>query len=499
MRMRNPAYLRHRYAGILMLTGGISGLIGLVLLAPLAGLFFFPAEASLARGFALPGGIVLAAGGLLAVGLRSRRPEELTYAEGATIIVMAWLIAVVAGAVPFFMLLDLTFTQALFESTSGWTTTGLSVLDVAAAPRLILLFRSILQYTGGAGFAVIMLSALAGPAGTGIGVAEGRPSGLAPNVRRSAELVLKLYTGYALCGMLALHLSGMNWFDAVNHALTAVSTGGFSTRPESIGYWNSPAVEAVTIVLMLMGGTNFLTAYMLLTGNFAYVRRNGELHLLLLLVLVGVPLILLTGVGHLYPTWPPALRTAVFETISALSTTGFSTTVYSGWKAGGLLLLTLLMVVGGGTGSTAGGIKLHRVYLLMRGLVWEFRREILPEKAVSAPYLWQGAQRRFISDAELRHTGLFVFLYLCSWVAGGLVVCSGGYPVAAGLFEFASTVGTVGLSMGVTGAGTPPAILWTQIVGMLLGRLEFFTVILGIIKLARDGRAMLRPDRAQSR
>jgi trk system potassium uptake protein TrkH len=373
------------------------------------------------------------------------------------------------------------------------------VLDVSAAPRLILLFRSILQYTGGAGFAVIMLSAMAGPTGTGIGAAEGRPSGLAPNVRRSAELVLKLYSGYALCGILALHLAGMGWFDAINHALTAVSTGGFSTRPESIGYWNSPLVEAVTIVLMLLGGTNFLTAYMLLTGHFAYVRRNGELHLLLLLVVVGVPLILLTAAGHLYPSWPPALRTAVFETVSALSTTGFSTTGYGGWKAGGLLLLTFLMVVGGGTGSTAGGIKLHRVYLMIRGLVWEFRRQILPEKAVSAPYLWQGAERRFITDAELRHTGLFLFLYLCCWAAGSLVVCSSGYPVADGLFEFASAVGTVGLSVGVTGAGTPPAVLWTQIVGMLLGRLEFFTVILGVIKLVRDGRVMLQPDRSQRR
>ncbi|HSM73882.1 MAG TPA: potassium transporter TrkG, partial [Desulfobacterales bacterium] len=159
--MRNPAYLRTRYAGILRLTGGITGLIGLVLLSPLAGLFFFPEEAALAGGFALPGVIVTAVGGLLVGGLRSREVEELTYAEGATIIVMAWLTALVAGAVPFWMLLELSFTQALFESTSGWTTTGLSVLDVAAAPRLILLFRSILQYTGGAGFAVIMLSALA--------------------------------------------------------------------------------------------------------------------------------------------------------------------------------------------------------------------------------------------------------------------------------------------------------------------------------------------------
>lgn len=492
--MRYPAYLRDRYAGILRLVGGISGLIGLVLLSPLAGLFFFPQEAPLAKGFALPGGIALVAGGLLAAGFRSRTPEDLTYAEGATIIVMAWLIAVLAGAVPFCMLLDLTFTQALFEATSGWTTTGLSVVDVASAPRLVLLFRSVLQYTGGAGFAVIMLSALAGPAGTGIGVAEGRPSGLAPNVRRSAELVLKLYSGYALFGMLALHLAGMGWFDAVNHALAAVSTGGFSTRPESIGYWNSPVVEAVTIVLMLLGGTNFLTAYMLVGGNFTYVRRNGELHLLLVLVLVGVPLILLTGAGHLYPTWPPALRTAVFETVSAISTTGFSTTVYTHWRSGGLLLLTLLMVVGGGTGSTAGGIKQHRVYLLLHGLVWEFRRQILPEKAVTAPFIWQGEQRRFITDDELRHTGLFVFLYLCSWVVGSLVICSCGYPVAAGLFEFASTVGTVGLSVGVTAAGTPPVILWTQIVGMLLGRLEFFAVILGVIKLSRDCRAMLRPD-----
>jgi trk system potassium uptake protein TrkH len=131
----------------------------------------------------------------------------------------------------------LNFTQAVFESTSGWTTTGLSVVDVSVAPRLVLLYRSLMQLAGGAGLAVIMLSALAGPAGTGLSAAEGRADQLVPNVRRSAKLVVTIYSGYVIFGGVALNLAGMGWFDALNHAFAAISTGGFSTRAESIGSW----------------------------------------------------------------------------------------------------------------------------------------------------------------------------------------------------------------------------------------------------------------------
>ena len=300
-----------------------------------------------------------------------------------------------------------------------------------------------------------------------------------------------IYGGYVLVGVPALRLAGMSWFDAVNHAFAAISTGGFSTRAESIGYWNSPAVEAVTMPLMVLGNLSFLTAWVLLQGKFRAAGRDGEVRLMgLLLPLCAALLFLLTTRG-LYPTLGKSARVAIFETVTALTTTGFSTVGYGNWNSFGWAVLIVLMLIGGGTCSTAGGIKQYRVHLLWRSLVWDLRRALLPQTAVTAEPVWQSDRQVFVSDARLRRVGTFLFLYLLTFVAGSAVLAAHGYGLKQSLFEYASAVGTVGLSVGVTSPSAPPAVLWAEAIGMLLGRLEFFVVLTSAAKLARDTWAML--------
>jgi len=488
--MRYPEYLRQRYKGILGYAGVIACIVGLLILSPLLCLPFYNNEIAIAWSFVLPGLLMLCAGWVLSRLFLPRNSFNLTFQEGSVIVALSWTTAILAGAVPFLISLDLNFTQAVFESTSGWTTTGLSVVDVTTAPHLVLFYRSVLQFAGGAGFAIIMLSAMAGPAGTALSAAEGREGQLVPNIKRSAKLVVSMYTCYAAMGIVALRTVGMECFDALNHSFTAVSTGGFSTRSQSIGYWNSPGVEAVIIVLMLLGATNFLTSYMLLKRRFGLIWRNGELRLEFVLLLSSLTLVFFGATKNLYPILHEALRVTIFQVISAMSTTGFSTVMHENWGGLGWMVLIVLMLIGGGTGSTAGGLKQYRIYILYRVLLWEFRRLILPQKAVTDPDVWHGEQQRFISDEDLRHAGLFVFLYLAMFTFGGMIISAYGYSMKQALFEFASTLGTVGLSAGVTTADAPPGILWTQILGMLLGRLEFFTIIVGAIKLSQDLRSM---------
>lgn len=491
--MRERAFLRQRYRAIFSYTGLIGLIGGLLILSPLALLPLFPAETTLAWGFGLPGLVLAALGTGLWRFLKPPAAVALTLPEGTVIVVLAWLLAIGFGAVPFMLIGQLNFTQAVFEATSSWTTTGLSVVNVEEASPLILFYRSVMQLAGGAGLAIIMLSALAGPVGPGLSSAEGRGEQLLPQVQRSVKLVLTLYLGYVVVGWLALWGVGMSWFDALNHAFAALSTGGFSTRTASIGYWDSPLIEAVTILLMLVGTLNFLTAYTLWQGKFKAVWRNGELRLSALLIPLS-SLILLVGVTvGLYPTLQKASRVAIFETVTALSTTGFSTVGYGNWGALGWLVLIGLMLVGGGTGSTAGGIKQYRIYALYRGLLWELKGMLLPQQAVTEPDIWQGEQRQFLSDKRLRQTGLFVFLYLVTFGLGSGLIAAHGYSLPESLFEFASALGTVGLSVGVTAATAPPGVLWVEIGGMLLGRLEFFTLFIGLAKLATDTPAVLGP------
>ncbi len=489
--MRYAEYLRNRYKAILGYTGLLSLLVSLLILSPLALLIVYQDEVSQAWGFLLPGLLLAPPSLWFWRRLTPRSPVSLSMAEGAVIVVLTWLLAILVGAIPFAAISRLNFTQALFESTSAWTTAGLSVIDVSRASHLILFYRSVVQLAGGAGLAIIMLSALAGPVGPGLTIAEGRSEQLLPHVRRSARLVLTIYSGYVIVGILALVLAGMGWFDAVNHAFTALSTGGFSTRTESIAYWQDPAIEGVIIVLMLLGTLNFLTAYMLFRGKVRAVARNSEVRQTGLLLLAGAVVLFFGVTRGLYSALGEGLRTAVFNAVSALSTTGFATVDYRQWNGLGTLVLILFMLLGGGTGSTAGGIKQHRVYVLYRGLVWEFRRRLLPQNAVSEPDIWRGEQRHFISDRQLREIAMFVFLYLVVFFVCAGLIAAHGYPLQDSLFESASALSTVGISVGITAPDAPAGVLWVEIVAMFLGRLEFFTIVIGLIRLLNDVPAIL--------
>ncbi|MEX1230214.1 MAG: TrkH family potassium uptake protein, partial [Planctomycetaceae bacterium] len=462
-----------------------------VMLTPLLTLLAWPEELSAGLHFLIPGLLLLCAGATAY--FRFKSPETvLSLQDGGLIVVLTWLGASLAGTWPLMAVEELNFTQATFESVSGWTTTGLSVIDVTQAHKMTLMWRSIMQVVGGAGFAIIMLAAMTGPVGTGLSTAEGRSEQLVPHMRKSAKLVLMIYGSYLGMGSVALFLAGMDWFDAINHSFCAVSTGGFSTRPESIGHWNSLAVEAVILPLMLLGSLNFLTAYTLWRSRLLAILRDSEIRLVAVFVPLIALLLFMFVCRELYPTLNKAIRVAIFETVSCMTTTGFSTVSYSDWNAFGILMLIVFMVVGGGTGSTAGGMKQFRIVLLAKSFVWDIRRLLMPASAVVENHVWHSGEREYIDDGRLRQTTAFATLYLLTLVLGTAVIAAHGYSLSDSFFEFASAQGTVGLSVGVTSVDAPPLVLWTEIAGMFLGRLEFLIVFVSLTKIVRDIPPLMR-------
>lgn len=489
--MRKTEYLRQQYAAILSSVGMVLLLSGAVLLTPLLLLIVHPEEAEHALAFILPAGCSAVLGFLLWRLFRSSPSVTLSIKEGGIIVLLSWTVVILFSAWPFVAVLGLPFSRAVFESVSGWTTTGLSVVDVTRAGSLILLWRSVIQLAGGAGLAIIMMSAIVGPTGVSISSAEGRSDQLVPHVRQSARLVLIIYAGYAAAGTLAYWLAGMTLFDAVNHSFAAVSTGGFSTHPESIGYWDSAAIEGVTLPLTLLGNLSFVTAWFLWRGRLRYVVRNGEVRLLSVLIPLSAVATFFLTCQNLYPALDKSVRVAVFETVSAITTTGFQTVSYTNWNSFGIIVLVVLMLIGGGTCSTAGGIKQFRVYLLWKLFVWDIRRLLLPRTAILERPVWEGNRRVFVDDARVRQVVVFVFLYLMTYLLGVMLLCACGYGLSDSLFEFASAIGTVGLSVGVTSAKMADAALWAETLAMFLGRLEFIVVIVSLFKLGRDGRRLI--------
>lgn len=484
--MRYSQVLKHRYRTIFAYIGLIYFLNSFVLALPIIAFIAFPDETKLYAGFLFPAFLSAALGYAIWKVFRPRTYATLNIQEGGVIVLLSWLGIFGFSALPFMIISHLTFTQGVFESVSGWTTTGLSVVDVTAAPRSILLFRSIIQLFGGAGLAILMLASITGPAGAGYSIAEGRREQLVPHVKESAKLVMMIYTGYAIAGTGAYILAGMSSFDAVNHAFAAISTGGFSTRLESIGAWDSLSIESVSIVLMILGNLNFMTAYILLRGKFRSVFRNGEIRVMGILFPIAIAILFFQVTGVLYASIGKAARVAVFEAVTALTTTGFSTVSYTNWNDLGFIVMIVLMLVGGGTCSTAGGIKQFRVYLLSRTLWWDIKRAFLPRTVVMEPFVWQGESKEFITDTKIKDIGVFIFLYCTTFLIGTAILAYHGYSLRDSLFEFASSLGTVGISVGVTAPGAPIAVLWTEIAGMFLGRLEFFVIIVSIGKLVKD-------------
>jgi trk system potassium uptake protein len=486
--LREKEYLKHRYAAILSSVGIILILSSGVILTPLFVLVSNPEQSPNIPAFCLPAGCLALLGFFLWRQFRSASNITLSVREGGIIVMVSWIVVILFSAWPFVLVLDLPFSRAVFESMSGWTTTGLSVVDVASAGPMILFWRSAIQLAGGAGLAIIMMSAIVGPTGVGISSAEGRSDQLVPHVRQSARLVMIIYTCYAAVGTLAYWMAGMSPFDAVNHAFAAVSTGGFSTHVESIGYWDSTAIEMVTLPLMLLGNLSFVTAWFMWRGELRFVVKNGEVRLQAVLMPLSAAAALIFTCRALYPQIGKAVRVAVFETVSALTTTGFSTVSYGNWNPFGVLLLIVLMLIGGGTCSTAGGIKQFRIYLLSKLLFWDIKRHLMPRTSIMARPIWEGNRRVFVDDAGVRQVAVFIFLYLVTYLFGVMLLCACGFSLGDSLFEFASALGTVGISVGLTSAQMPDTALWAEIIAMFLGRLEFFVVIISLLKVGKDWR-----------
>lgn len=427
--------------------------------------------------FLLPTIFALAVGAILYRPYFGQKLPSLTIRDAMSIVVAGWLCAFLISAWPFVLGGILSYRLALFEAISGWTTTGLSVINEAEVPHVYLFWRSFMQFLGGAGFAIAMLASVLGTTGAGLSHAEGRQE-IMPMVKRSASIIGLIYLAYAGTFTVIYWILGMSPFDAVNHSMAVLSTGGFSTNPESIAAWPTLPIEAATIIMMIIGNTDFRTHHKLLRGKWREAWDNPEFKTMLAFSLAIILfLILLPTFGATYN-----LREAVFQVISALSTTGYGTVDLSRWTGPALAALILLMSIGGGVNSTAGGMKQRRIYLIYKSISWHLREAVLPRTAVVSHTIKEDGRVTEIDDGEIREVGNFLLLYIFTLFAASLGIASFGYPFTDAFFEAASALGTVGLSVGITSPTAPPAVLWIEKVCMFLGRLEFFAILIAVKK-----------------
>jgi trk system potassium uptake protein TrkH len=494
--MAYKSYLKVQYKTILGSLGWMFMGFALILLLPVIFCIFYPEEFSNAIYFVEAAAVSFLLGYVLWFFFgKGSQSSKLTIHEGAIIIFFVWLGAVFFSALPFVFSNMLNFSHAIFESTSGWTTTGLTLVHEERISKLFLVWRSLMQYFGGAGFAIIMLSSIGGGVSSSVYTAEGRMDNLQPHIKKSAKIILVIYFSYAVAGVIAYILAGMAPFDAFNHALTALATGGFSTSHSSIGGFNSIPVEIITIVLMTMGTTGFGIHYLLWSGDFRQLRKNVEPWTYLFILLLFIPLIIGGVFGSIYTSLNESIRHGVFQAVSALTGTGFSTTDLTVWNHYPLFLLTLLMIFGGMMDSTSGGLKLFRIFVIFKAIWIEIQKFFLPKGTVRYASASKGNIEYEIDSTLLKNILIFSTLYFLNYVIGVSVLVAHGNDLMKSAFEYASALSTVGLSLGITSTSAPDAVIWVQTIGMFLGRLEFIVILYAIAKLARDFKQYLQSSR----
>jgi trk system potassium uptake protein TrkH len=414
---------------------------------------------------------------------RALLPKDLHLREAFVVTALAYPLFALAGAIAFLPVAP--FIDGFFESMSGFTTTGLTVVDLGTLPRSLRFFRSYMQWIGGAGIVILSVAVwnATRPAGFRFSVYGSAAEGerIAGSVHASARQLLAIYGLLTAVVCVAFVLIGMPVEDAVLHGLATISTGGFSPHAASIGHYASnPAFLIVTMVGMLLGATSFSNYQRLARRSQAdRHHRDPQVYALAGVVLVGTSVLFALEAQPWH---------AVFDTVSAVTTTGFSLDDPAHWSPTRKLFTTLWMIIGGSSGSTAGGLKLMRLIVLFKLVQWTFRRSLLPSEA-QVPLKYAGTA----IDAEpLRHLLGFMVAYLLLLLAGGSSLVLAGFAPQDAFFESASAIGTVGLSSGITDADLPAWIKLMLSLEMWAGRLEVLPVLVllypGTWKLRKRSR-----------
>ncbi len=450
---------------------GLSGLVSVSFLEPEAKYLFYSASISMVVGLLLQ---VLGYGAKKDFGKR----------EGYIIVSLVWVVFSAFGFLPFYLSGSIpSITDSFFETMSGFTTTGSSILnDIEALPYGMLFWRSIIQWLGGIGIIVISLSVLPmlGVGGMQLFMAEvpgPTPDKLTPKVKETAKRLWLIYSVLTLIETVLLRLGGMSWFDAINHAFTTMATGGYSTKQDSVAHWNSPYIHYIIIIFMFLAGTNFSLVYFAMKGQVSKMWKNEEFRYYLGFVLafsalVTAGLIVMHGFGA-----EQATRDSLFQVISIITTTGFATADYEIWAPVLMILMFVLMFFGGSAGSTGGGPKIVRVLMLLKNSYYELKRLVHPNAILPIRY-----NNHVVSTEIVTNVLAFFVFYIIIILLSVVILSAVGLDFDTAFGAVVTSIGNIGPGIGDVGpsenfAHLPAFGKWYLAFLMLLGRLELFTVL----------------------
>ena len=423
----------------------------------------------------------------LAVSLFFRKKPENTrfYArEGFVTVSLCWIVLALVGALPFRLGGEIpSYVDALFESVSGFTTTGATILgDVEALSHASLLWRSLTHWVGGMGVLVFMLAVLPLAGGQTIHLMRAESPGpsvtkLSPHLKDTAVFLYAIYFGMTLVEIVLLLLGGMSVFDAVNAALATAGTGGFGIWNNSMAYYDSVYLQGVVTVFMILFGVNFSVYFLVLTRRWRQAFRIEELRLYLGVIAISA-LLIACNVRHLFGSFAHSLHHALFQVASIITTTGFATVDFNQWPALSKCILVLLMFIGACAGSTGGGIKCSRILLMCKSIKKEMQYLIHP-RSVRVNKM----DGRRVQHEVVRSVNVFLIAYMMLFILSVLALCVSSQDLVTNFTAVAATLNNVGPGLELVGPASnfgffPPLCKLVLMFDMLAGRLEVFPMLL---------------------
>lgn len=423
--------------------------------------------------------------------------------EGYLVVTLGWITMSLSGALPYILTGALpSLTDAFFETMSGYTTTGASIMnDIEIMPESILFWRSTTHWIGGMGIIVLAIAILPllGIGGMQMFAAEAPgPSAdkMNPRIADTAKRLWFLYFGLTVFEAILLKIAGMGYFDAINHAMSTLSTGGFSTKNASIAFWNDqPLIQYIIIFFMFVAGTNFVLSYFAFKGNFSKFKKDEEFKFYLTAVLsitlistlviyyyanVSVLPTEIQAIAHpkVYGELESSFRHALFQVLAVITTTGFVSADFSIWSPFLTVVFFILMFLGASAGSTAGGVKIVRHIIMIKNGFLEFKRTLHPNGIIPVRYNDKSVSRGIVFNIMA-----FFILYLIIFTIGSLVFSFMGIDFMTSVGAAASSLGNVGPAFGDLSpvnnySSLPPFGKWWSAILMLCGRLELFTVLI---------------------
>lgn len=434
--------------------------------------------------------------------LTRRGTEPLKMSEAVAVTVLIWLLVPTLDAIPFMMASHIPFIDALFESVSGWTTTGLTILsgepstwhhtyvpEVSAIPETLKVWRSLMQWEGGLGIVIFTIAFLA-PPGVSVAtlyLAEGKFERLEASLRRSAVKMGAIYIVLTIIGAVLFFLAGMPLGDAIQHSMTGIATAGFSTHTESIGYYmGNHWILLVAAFIMFLGAVSFADHNALLTGRFRELRHSIELHAQLAIIAGSILL-----AGYMWMRDPLfhsnfTFTQVWFHVVSSFATAGFQAGDLHATTESYKVLLAILALIGGSAFSTAGGIKVFRILISLKSISYEadlvvHARGYVPSRRLGRYVLNEELVRRTLATVTAFVVTYTLLVILLAAIYPGM------YDLGDIAFEIASAMGNVGLSTGLSAAGAPLGVKAILIAAMLLGRLEVVAYIAALRYVVRRG------------